>query len=126
MNNVQLIGRLGRDPETRQTTGGTAVVNASLAVSKRIKGQDQVTWVRLVFWDKAATIVSQYCKKGSQIAVVGELQTREYVHDGQNKSITEVRVHNLDLLGRGPGAEKQREPGEDDDIGGFEDDAIPF
>ena len=58
--------------------------------------------------------------------MVGELQTREYVHDGQNKSITEVRVHNLDLLGRGPGAEKQREPGEDDDIGGFEDDAIPF
>jgi single-strand DNA-binding protein len=125
MNNVQLIGRLGQEPQTRQTTGGINVVNASLAVSKRVKGQDQTTWVRLVFWDKTATIVSQYVKKGDQIAIVGELQTREWVKDGENKSVTEVRVHSLDLLGNGP--RQDREPRSDDDKREtFVDDELPF
>ena len=125
MNNVQLIGRLGQEPESRQTNGGVTVVNASLAVSKRVKGQDQTTWVRLVFWDKVATIVSNYCKKGDQIAIVGELQTREYIKDNQNRSITEVRVHGLDLLGKGP--RQEREPGSDDNKHEeFQDDDLPF
>lgn len=132
MNTVHLIGRLGRDPETRTTQGGTPVVNATLAVGKRIKGgEEQTTWVRLVFWDKLAGIVSQYCTKGSQIAVSGELQVREYVKDGETRSITEVRVHGLDLLGgkseRHDAPEprysangdkrpsRSRQPGEDDD-----------
>ena len=89
MNTVHLIGRLGRDPETRNTQGGTPVVNCNLAVGKRIKsGEEQTTWVRLVFWDKLATLVAQYCVKGSQIAIVGELQAREYVKDGESKTIT--------------------------------------
>lgn len=125
MNNVQLIGRLGQEPQTRQTTGGINVVNVSLAVSKRVKGQDQTTWVRLVFWDKTAQIVANYCKKGDQIAIVGELQTREWVKDGENKSVTEVRVHSLDLLGKGP--RQEREPGSDDDKREtFVDDELPF
>lgn len=138
MNTVHLIGRLGRDPETRTTHGGTTVVNATLAVGTRIKGgEEQTTWVRLVFWDKLAGIVSQYCQKGSQIAVSGELQVREYVKDGETRSITEVRVHGLDLLGGKPernsanGDKRQsrrREPGEDDDKPAKYDfdDEIPF
>lgn len=142
MNIVNLIGRLGRDPESRTTQGGTPVVNATLAVGKRIKGgEEQTTWVRLVFWDKLAGIVDQYCRKGSQIAIVGELQIREYVKDGQTRSITEVRVHSLDLLGgkpeRSEGSEprypangekraaRSKEPGEDDDREELNDD-IPF
>ena len=121
MNTVHLIGRLGRDPETRNTQGGTPVVNATLAVGKRIKGgEEQTTWVRLVFWDKLATLVAQYCVKGSQIGIVGELQAREYVKDGESRIITEVRVHSLDLLGKPSGSKPApragREPGEDDDL----------
>ena len=128
MNNVQLIGRLGTDPEARTTGGGTAVVNVSLAVSKRIKsGEDQTTWVRLVLWDKLAQVVMQYCRKGSQIAIVGELQARDYLKDGVSRTITEVRVHGLDLLGgksesRHDSSVREREPGSDDDL----DDEIPF
>lgn len=128
MNNVQLIGRLGKDPEARTTGGGTAVVNVSLAVSKRIKnGEDQTTWVRLVLWDKLAQVVLQYCRKGSQIAIVGELQARDYLKDGVSRTITEVRVHGLDLLGgksegRHDSSAREREPGSDDDL----DDEIPF
>jgi len=140
MNTVHLIGRLGRDPESRTTQGGTPVVNATLAVGKRIKGgEEQTTWVRLVFWDKLAGIVAQYCRKGSQLAIVGELQIREYVKDGETRSITEVRVHSMDLLGgkpeRSEGSEprqngdqrsaRSREPGEDDDREELNDD-IPF
>lgn len=121
MNTVHLIGRLGRDPETRNTQGGTPVVNATLAVGKRIKnGEEQTTWVRLVFWDKLATLVAQYCVKGSQIGIVGELQAREYMKDGESRTITEVRVHSLDLLGKPSGSKPApragREPGEDDDL----------
>jgi single-strand DNA-binding protein len=128
MNNVQLIGRLGKEPEARTTGGGTSVVNVSLAVSKRIKnGEDQTTWVRLVFWDKLAQVVLQYCRKGSQIAIVGELQARDYLKDGVSRTITEVRVHGLDLLGgksetRHDSPAREREPGSDDDL----DDEIPF
>jgi len=128
MNNVQLIGRLGKDPEARTTGGGTSVVNVSLAVSKRIKnGEDQTTWVRLVFWDKLAQVILQYCRKGSQIAIVGELQARDYLKDGVSRTITEVRVHGLDLLGgkaegRHDSPAREREPGSDDDL----DDEIPF
>ena len=147
MNSVHLIGRLGQDPESRETSGGTPVVNASLAVSKRIKGgEEQTLWVRLIFWDRLAGVVSQYCHKGSRIAIVGELQIREYVKNGETKTSTEVRVHSLDLLDPKPsessGYESERsrpsseprrrparserapvrEPGSDDDL----DDDIPF
>ena len=111
MNTVHLIGRLGRDPESRETSGGTPVVNCLIAVGKRIKGgQEQTTWVRLVFWDKLAGIVGQYCRKGSQIAISGELQIREYVKDGETRSITEVRVHSMDLLGGKPERSEGSEP----------------
>jgi single-strand DNA-binding protein len=142
MNTVHLIGRLGRDPESRESSGGTPVVNCTIAVGKRIKGgEEQTTWVRLVFWDKLAAIVEQYCSKGSQIAIVGELQVREFVKDGNRQTSTEVRVHSLDLLGgkpeRSEGSEprypangdkrssRSREPGENDNREDF-DDELPF
>ena len=103
-------------------------------------GEVQTTWVRLVFWDKLAAIVEQYCSKGSQIAIVGELQVREFMKDGNRQTSTEVRVHSLDLLGgkseRSEGSEprypangdkrsSRREPSENDNREDF-DDELPF
>lgn len=100
INIVALTGRLGRDPEVRHTQGGTAVANASLAVSKRRKEGEETTWARLVFWDKLAELAGQYLAKGSQIAVRGELQVREYQDkSGEKRSSTEIRVHDLTFLG---------------------------
>lgn len=105
INVVALTGRLGRDPETRSTQAGTAVANVSLAVSRRFKSKDgqsseDTTWVRLVFWDKLAELAGRYLTKGSQIAVRGELQERSWEdQSGQKRTMTEVRVHDLTLLG---------------------------
>ena len=100
INVVALTGRLGRDPEIRRTQAGTAVANVSLAVSKRRKEGEDTTWARLIFWDKLAELAEQYLRKGSQIAVRGELQVREFQDkEGQKRSSTEIRVHDLTMLG---------------------------
>lgn len=100
INVVALTGRLGRDPEVRRTQAGTAVANVSLAVSKRRKEGEDTTWARLIFWDKLAELAEQYLRKGSQIAIRGELQVREYQDkEGQKRTVSEVRVHDLTMLG---------------------------
>jgi len=133
LNLVALTGRIGKDPEVRYTGGGTAVANTRMAVSRRRKGkdgerQDDTTWVTLVFWDKLAELVSNYVAKGSQIAVRGELQVRQWDDkQGQKRESTEVRVHDLTLLG-GRGTSSQatvKEGGMAPAMDDF-DDEIPF
>jgi len=133
LNLVAFTGRIGRDPEVRYTAGGTPVANTRLAVSKRRKGkdgerQDDTTWVTLVFWDRLADLVSNYVSKGSQIAVRGELQVRAYEDKtGAKRESTEVRVHDLTLLGGGKerGEEPRHRPNGDKPAADFDDD-IPF
>lgn len=133
LNLVALTGRIGKDPEVRYTGGGTAVANTRMAVSRRRKGkdgerQDDTTWVTLVFWDKLAELVSNYVAKGSQIAVRGELQVRQWDDkQGQKRESTEIRVHDLTLLG-GRGTSSQatvKEGGMAPAMDDF-DDEIPF
>lgn len=135
LNLVALTGRIGRDPEVRYTAGGTAVANTRLAVSRRRKGKDgeradDTTWVSLIFWDKLAEIASQYATKGAQIAVRGELQVRAWEDkEGQKRESTEVRVHDLTLLGGGK--ERSEEPryrpnGDKSRVEPDFDDEIPF
>jgi len=134
LNLVALTGRIGKDPEVRYTGGGTAVANTRMAVTRRRKGkdgerQDDITWVTLVFWDKLAELVSNYVAKGSQIAVRGELQVRQWDDkQGQKRESTEVRVHDLTLLG-GRGTSSQatvKEGGMAPAMDDFQDDDIPF
>ncbi len=134
LNLVALTGRIGKDPEVRYTNGGTAVANTRMAVSRRRKGkdgerQDDTTWVTLVFWDKLAELVQSYVAKGSQIAVRGELQVRQWDDkQGQKRESTEVRVHDLTLLG-GRGTSSQatvKEGGMAPAMDDFQDDDIPF
>jgi single-strand DNA-binding protein len=104
-----------------------------MAVSRRRKGkdgerQDDTTWVTLVFWDKLAELVSNYVSKGSQIAVRGELQVRQWDDkQGQKRESTEVRVHDLTLLG-GRGTSSQASVPEGGMAPAMDDfdDEIPF
>jgi len=103
LNKVFLIGRLGRDPESRSTQSGNAVVNVGLATSEFYKDQgsnrqEKTEWHNLVFWNKLAEIVMKYCKKGSSIFVEGKLQTTQYEKDGQKVYTTKVIVYSLQLL----------------------------
>ncbi|HKV28679.1 MAG TPA: single-stranded DNA-binding protein, partial [Candidatus Acidoferrales bacterium] len=74
VNKVILVGRLGRDPETRFTGGGQAVANFTLATDSTYKDrsgerQKKTEWHRIVVWSKLAEICQQYLKKGSLIYI---------------------------------------------------------
>ncbi|MFH2129047.1 MAG: single-stranded DNA-binding protein [bacterium] len=104
LNKVLIIGRLGQDPEKRITPNGHTVVNVSLATSEYFKDQggnkqERTEWHRVVFWNRQAEIVEQYCRKGSQIYVEGSLQTREWQDkDGNKRYSTDIVARNLQLL----------------------------
>ena len=105
VNKVFLLGRLGKDPEIRATTGGMTIASFTLATSDRQKDQqgqwqDKTEWHNLVAFQRTAEIVRDYCKKGSQIFVEGKIQTRSWddKESGQKKYRTEILVNELSLL----------------------------
>ncbi|MBU3917775.1 single-stranded DNA-binding protein [bacterium] len=104
LNKVLLIGRLGQDPEKRITPAGHSVVNVSLATTEYFKDksgnrQEKTEWHKVVFWNRQAEIVEQYCKKGSQIYIEGALQTEEWQDkDGNKRQTTKIIARALQLL----------------------------
>ena len=104
MNKVILIGRLARDPELRTTAGNLSVATFSLAVSRPYSPQNGgdagADFISCVVWRRQAENLARYCHKGSQIAVEGRIQTRNYTaQDGTKRYVTEVLVDNLTFLG---------------------------
>jgi len=112
VNRVMLVGRLGRDPETRYTSGGQAVANFTLATDETFKDrsgerQKRTEWHRIVLWGKLAEITQQYLKKGMLVYIEGRLQTRQWEdkRDGQKRSTTEIVANTMKMLtSRGEGA----------------------
>jgi single-strand DNA-binding protein len=105
VNKVILVGRLGKDPETRYMTSGEAVTNATLATSENWKDksgekQEKTEWHNLVFYRRLAEIAGEYLKKGSQVYVEGKLQTRKWqTKEGQDRYTTEIIVNEMQMLG---------------------------
>ena len=105
VNKVMLIGRLGRDPEMRYTSSGTAVVNFSMATNHFMKDQngnnsDQTEWHQIVAFGRTAEVAGEYLTKGRLVYIEGRLQTRSWDDkNGQKKYKTEVVCSNLQLLG---------------------------
>ncbi len=105
VNKVILIGRLGKDPETRYMPNGEAVTNATLATSENWKDksgekQEKTEWHNLVFYRRLAEIAGEYLKKGSQVYVEGKLQTRKWqTKEGQDRYTTEIIVNEMTMLG---------------------------
>jgi len=118
VNKVLLIGRLGRDPETKYTPDGTMVVNFSIATDETFKNKQgekssKTEWHRIVAWGKLAEICGNYLTKGKLVYIEGKLQTRTWDDkDGNKRSLTEIRAENMKILesrgqsadddGRGP------------------------
>jgi single-strand DNA-binding protein len=103
LNSVQLIGRLGRDPEMRYLGSGKPVTTVTLATNSRRKNaagdwDEETEWHSLVAWDKLAETLNEYGRKGSLLFVSGRLQTRQWEKDGQTHSRTEVVLNELILL----------------------------
>ena len=103
MNKILLIGRLTKEPELRYTQSGTAVASFTLAVNRSFanqNGEREADFINCVAWQKAAEFVSQYFKKGQQMALEGRLQVRSYDDDnGQRRWVTEVVTEKVEFVG---------------------------
>ena len=104
VNKVILLGRLGKDPETRYMTNGEAVTNFSLATSESWKDkagvkQEKTEWHNCVAYKRLAEVVGEYVKKGSQLYVEGKLTTRKWQDkEGKDRYTTEVLVNEMTML----------------------------
>ncbi len=105
LNRVMLIGNLGKDPELRYTTSGTAIATFSLATNESWKDQDgnlqeRTEWHNIVAWKKLAEICGEWLKKGKKVYIEGRIQTRSYddKNTGTKKYITEIVADNMIML----------------------------
>lgn len=108
MNNVNLVGRLTRDPELRYTTSGMAVVRFTLAVDRRMsrekrmeaqaKNQPITDFISCTAWNKTAELIANYVEKGKQLAIEGRIQTGSYEKNGQRIFTTDVVVNSMDFI----------------------------
>lgn len=134
LNKVQLIGRLGKDPELKYTNSGAAVCSFSLATSETWKDksgekQEKTEWHNLVLWGKLAEICGEYLKKGSLAYFEGRLQTRKWKDkEGNDRYTTEIVADNMVMLGGKSDSERRPASAPDDhDPAGFAaDDDVPF
>lgn len=101
INVVTMTGRLTREPELKKTQSGQSVLTFNLAVDRMPAkdGTEAADFPSVTAWGKTAEIISQYCQKGSPLAVTGRLQTRNYEdRDGRKVYVTEVIANQVKLL----------------------------
>ena len=127
VNKVILVGNLGRDPEVRTFPSGDRVANCTMATTESWKDKqtgerrELTEWHRLTFRGGLAGIVEQYLRKGSQIYVEGSIRSRKYTDkDGVEKSITEINVSDMTMLGSRQGVGGPGGAGGDDGGGSGE------
>ena len=117
LNKVILIGRLGRDPETRYMPNGDAVCNFSIATDESWKDkngqrQTRTEWHAITLYRKLAEIAGQYLQKGSLVYIEGRIQSRKYTgKDGIERTAYEIVCSEMKMLGgRAEGGEGQHNP----------------
>ena len=107
INKVILVGRLGADPEKKQTQTGQTVTRLNLAtseswVNREGERQEKTEWHRIVIWGKLAETCAQHLNKGRQIYVEGRLQTRSWeTEKGEKRFSTEVVANQVLFLAAG-------------------------
>jgi single-strand DNA-binding protein len=118
VNHVQILGNVGKDPELRYSTSGTAFCTLSIATNRSWKDKEsgekreEVEFHRVNFNDRLAEIVGEYVKKGKQVYVMGRLKTRKWQDkEGRDTYTTEIIASELQLLGgKDEGAATSRAP----------------
>jgi single-strand DNA-binding protein len=110
LNRVQLIGYLGKDPESKFTPTGKKVTQFSVAISNRWKSQEgeakeYTEWVNIEAWGRLGEVCSEYLKKGSLVFVEGRLKTDRYEDKGEAKFYTKIVCLSMQMLDRKPNEE---------------------
>ena len=122
INKVTLLGRVGKDPETKQLPNDITVANFSIATNETWKDKDgnkqeKAEWHNCQAWRGLATVIGKYVKKGDLIYVEGKLQTRKYDKDGVTHYATDIVVSEMKMLGgkKGDGSSEGGGPSGPDD-----------
>ena len=111
LNRVQIIGHLGKDPETRFTPTGKKVTSFSVAVDRRWRTADGETrdatdWFNVETWGRLAEICQEYLTKGRLVYLEGRLQTDQYEQGGEKRYFTKVVALQMQILDRKHGEEE--------------------
>lgn len=110
VNKVILIGRLGKEPETRWMPSGEAVTNISIATDSKWtdkgtgEAKEEVEWHRVTFFGKLAEVAGEHLKKGSQVYIEGRLKTNKWKdkETGTDRYSTDVIAERMQMLGSKP------------------------
>lgn len=119
LNRVQLIGHLGKDPETRFTPTGKKVCQFTIAVNRAWRSaegeqKEATDWFNAQAWGKLGEACQQYLHKGSLVFVEGRLQTDRVTDDkGETRYYTHVIVRQMQMLDRKPGEQDVAAEGEE-------------
>lgn len=129
LNRVQLIGRLGRDPEVKFTPTGKKVAHFSIAVSNRWKSRDgeakeYTEWVNVEAWERLGEVCQEYLHKGSLVYLEGRLKTDKYESEGENKYYTKVVALSMQMLDRKPSEEPEMTV--EENASDYEAEVLPF
>jgi single-strand DNA-binding protein len=125
LNRVQIIGRLGKDPEEKSTKNGSAYVVFSVAVDRSWKNRDgemrkETDWFNVEAWGKLGEICREYLSKGRLVFLEGRLRTSRYEHEGETRYFTKVIANRMQMLDRPKEeevAEEEMQAEEDMDLG---------
>ena len=124
LNRVQLIGYLGKDPESRFTANGKQVTHFSLGVTRRWKSdgesKESTDWVNVEAWQRLGDLCKQYLKKGSLVYIEGRLKTDKYEVGSETKYYTKVVALTLQFLDRKPADEPLLEATVEEDAAEYE------
>lgn len=124
VNNVVLMGRICRDIELKQTNSGVSVTTIRLAIDRPIS-EKKTDFVDVVAWRQTADFISRFFRKGSMIAVVGSLQSRDYEDNkGVKRSVVEVVADRVSFCGREEQKEAHQEATQEELASG--DSELPF
>ena len=99
MNKVFLIGNITRDPELSETNNGASICRFGIAVNRRSPSGEQTDFYNLTAFRSLAETIAKYKKKGDRIAVVGDIQIRQYEdNQGQRRTAVDVIVNDIEFL----------------------------
>ena len=123
INRVELLGRVGNEPEMRYTPSGTAVTQLRLATDRnRQNGETEADWHTITVWDKLGEAVNQYVRKGQRLYVAGRLAQNTYeAKDGTRRYATEIYASEVVFLDGSNGNGNSS----NNDSAGFDEDVEP-
>ena len=131
MNKCILIGNLTKDPEITTTSNGVSVCRFTLAVTRRFansEGERDTDFISIVAWRALADNCHKFIKKGSKVAVVGNIQSRSYdATDGTKRYVTEIVAEEVEFLNtRAQDGQTTELKSEVTKLEPIDDDSLPF